>query len=68
MDEERILKQGVSFSLCGRGCSFSRDFKRRMRVFYQENFYWGIQKTFKRRLWKWATLYIGALLGNLRGL
>jgi len=49
-----------------RGYSFPRNFKR-MRVFYQENFCWGIQQTFKRRLWKWATLSIGALLGNLAG-
>jgi len=103
MDEGGILKQGVSFSLCGgelegglvywgpwricavrlwkrmsfsieapfwgtwRGCSFPRDFKRRMRVFHQENFYWGIQQTFKRRLWKWSTPAMGAPLGNLRG-
>ena len=57
----------ASFWGTWRGYSFARGFKRRMRVFYQENFYWGIQQTFKRRLWKWATLSIGALLGNLWG-
>jgi hypothetical protein len=32
------------------GCSFPREFKKRVRFFYQENFYWGIRETCKRRL------------------
>jgi hypothetical protein len=29
--------------------------------------YWGMREICKRRLWKWATLSIGAPLGNLEG-
>jgi len=46
------------------GVSLPRDFERRVRFFYHENFYWGIGETSKIRFWEWASLSIGALLGN----
>jgi len=48
-------------------CSFLRDFESRVRFFYQQNLYWGIRETHKRRLWKRASLSIGAPLGNREG-
>ena len=50
-----------------KGSSFPRDLERRVRFFCQENFYWGIQETHKRRLWKQANFSKGAPLGNLEG-
>jgi hypothetical protein len=35
--------------------------------FYQKNFYWGIRETCKRRLWKRATISIGAPTGEHGG-
>jgi hypothetical protein len=49
------------------GCSFPKDFEKRVRFFYPENFCWGIRERRKRRLWKQATPCIWAPLGNLEG-
>jgi len=48
-------------------CSFLRDFERRVRFFFDQNLYWGIRETHKGMLWKWASLFIGAPLGNREG-
>jgi hypothetical protein len=51
------------------GRCFPRVFERRVKSFpYWENFYWEIRKTCIRRLWKGATLSMGAPLGKLEGL
>jgi hypothetical protein len=36
-------------------------------LFYQETLFWGLWEICKRRLWKRASLSIGAPLGNLEG-
>ena len=49
------------------GLLLSKGLREKGKLFYQENFYWGIRETYKRRLWKQATLSVGAPLGNLEG-
>jgi hypothetical protein len=53
------------------GGSFTVDFKRKVRLFYQETLFlwggWWLQKMCKRRLWKWASLFTEAPLDNLVG-
>jgi len=46
------------------GGSFPGAFEIREKFpFYQKKFYWGIQETCQRRLWKRATVSIGATVG-----
>jgi len=47
-----------------RVCSFGREFERKVK-FYQETLFTGeYESCVKKRLWKQATLFIGAPLGN----
>ena len=59
-----FLQSGPVWELC-RVCSFGREFERNERFYQETFFYWGIREICKRRLWKQATLFIGAPMGNL---